>query len=209
MIALLIATYFGRLIAGYGFIYADVPLFSEVAVLIRRNLLKHILRRPGAAPLPDSPGEAVSRFRNDVMEIPLFMLWFNDIVTGLAIIALSIGMMANISPGVTLVALTPVVLVGFIANATSSHIQNYRRASRQARTIDDAAEILVVSLEVARLLVGARRGQIREDGRELLHRHRRDRDERILRGRLGDHFAGKELLGEEFASLEELFGGPA
>ncbi len=72
VVALILASYLGRMAGGYGFLYADVPIFSEIAVLLRRNLLKHILRRPGAAPLPDSPGEAVSRFRNDVMEIPLF-----------------------------------------------------------------------------------------------------------------------------------------
>ena len=132
VIVLLVAAYIGRQAGDYGFYYADVPLFSEIAVLLRRNLLKHILRRPGASPLPDSPGEAVSRFRNDVMEIPLFTLWFNDIVTGLAIIAISIGMMANISASMTLVALAPVVLVGFIANTAASRIQRYRWASRQA-----------------------------------------------------------------------------
>src|SRR5262245_43979696 len=51
----------GRVIAGYGFYYADVPIFADIPTLLRKNLLRHILRRPGAAPLPDSPGEALSR----------------------------------------------------------------------------------------------------------------------------------------------------
>ena len=80
ILALVVATFFGRVIGAYGFYYADVPLFAEIATLLRKNLLKHILRRPGASPLPDSPGEAVSRFRNDVIEIPLFAIWFNDII---------------------------------------------------------------------------------------------------------------------------------
>ncbi len=60
------------------------------------------------------------------------MLWFNDIITGLGLIVVSIFLMAKISVFVTLVALAPVILVGFIANATSQRIQRYRRASRQA-----------------------------------------------------------------------------
>jgi ATP-binding cassette, subfamily B, bacterial len=132
VITLVGAACLGRVAGHAGFFYADVPLFSEIAGLIRRNLLKHILRRPGASPLPDSPGEAVSRFRNDVREIPLFILFFNDTLCGLGIIVGSILLMANINLSVTLIALTPVLLVGFIANAASKRITRYRRASRQA-----------------------------------------------------------------------------
>ncbi len=126
------ASFLGACWAITALYYADVPLFSEIALLLRKNLLKHILRRPGAAPLPDSPGEAVSRFRNDVIEIPLFVIWINDILVGLLIIVISIGMMVNISLTVTLIALAPLLLVGLIANAASSRIEHYRRASRQA-----------------------------------------------------------------------------
>ena len=132
IVALLVGAFVGRTIGGYGFAYADPPIFSEVAVLLRKNLLKHILRRPGAAPLPDSPGEAVSRFRNDVVEIPLFAIWLNDIITGMLVIAVSIALLASISLPVTLMALAPLVLIGFIANMASKRYEDYRRASRQA-----------------------------------------------------------------------------
>jgi len=132
ILAFLVAAYLGRLVSEYGFVYADVPLFSEVAVLLRKNLLKHILRRPGAAPLPDSPGEAVSRFRNDVIEIPLFAIWINDILVGLLIVVISIALMLQISVQITLIAMAPILLVGFIANAASKRIGEYRKASRQA-----------------------------------------------------------------------------
>jgi ATP-binding cassette subfamily B protein len=132
VVALVIASWLGRVIGSYGFYYADVPLFADVSTLLRRNLLTHILRRPGAAPLPDSPGEAVSRFRNDVIEIPLFVIWINDILVGLLVIIFSIGLMTSISPMVTVWALVPVVLVGLIANAASKRYERYRRASRQA-----------------------------------------------------------------------------
>jgi len=132
IVAFLIANWLGRVLGGYGFYYADVPIFNDTAMLLRKNLLTHILRRPGASPLPDSSGEAISRFRNDVMEIPLFVIWINDIIIGLTIIVVSVVLMARISPSVTALALTPLLIVGIIANGAMKRIERYRRASRQA-----------------------------------------------------------------------------
>ena len=125
-------TFLMRMGGELGFFYADVPIFAEGATLLRKNLLRHILRRPGASPLPESPGEAVSRFREDVVEIPLFLLWFNDSTSGLVVILISLGVMINISLPLTLLALLPVIFVGFIANTATHRIERYRRASRQA-----------------------------------------------------------------------------
>lgn len=132
IVAFVVATWLGRVLGGYGFFYADVPIFADIPTLLRKNLLRHILRRPGASPLPDSAGEAVSRFRNDVTEIPLFAIWINDILTGLGIIVISLILMISINPQITLLALAPLVIVGMIANMASSRIERYRRASRQA-----------------------------------------------------------------------------
>src|SRR5829696_4431140 len=132
IIAFSLATWVGRVLASYGFYYADVPIFAEMSTLLRKNLLRYILKRPGAAPLPDSPGEAVSRFKNDVNEIPLFVILINDIMVGLVIIGISIYLMAQISPTVTLMALAPLVVVGIVANLATSRIEHYRRASRSA-----------------------------------------------------------------------------
>ena len=132
ILAFLVAIWFGRILGTYGFYYADVPIFADLSTLLRKNLLRYILRRPGAAPLPDSPGEAVSRFRNDVLEIPLFVLWFNDILTGLLIILVSIILLMRISLSITLLALIPLLIVGLIANLAAGRIEQYRRASRRA-----------------------------------------------------------------------------
>lgn len=132
IVAFLAATWLGRVLASYGFYYADVPIFADMNTLLRRNLLRHILRRPGASPLPDSAGEAVSRFKTDVDQIPLFVILVNDIMVGLAIIAVAIVLMTRINPSVTVMALIPVIIVGIIANLATSRIEHYRRASRQA-----------------------------------------------------------------------------
>jgi ATP-binding cassette subfamily B protein len=132
IIAFALASWVGRVLASYGFYYADVPIFADMATLLRKNLLKYILRRPGASTLPDSPGEAVSRFKKDVEEIPLFVILINDIMVGIGIIAAAIFLMARISPSVTVLALIPLLIVGVIANLATSRIEHYRTASRQA-----------------------------------------------------------------------------
>jgi len=131
IVAFFLAIWLGRVLAGYGFYYADVPIFAEMGTLLRKNLLQYILKRPGASQLPDSPGEAVSRFKGDVNEIPLFVILINDILVGLAIIAASIVLMTQISPSVTAMALIPLVIVGIVANIATGRIEHYRRASRQ------------------------------------------------------------------------------
>jgi ATP-binding cassette, subfamily B, bacterial len=130
--AFFVMTWLGRVLASYGFYYADVPIFADMDTLLRKNLLGYILRRPGASALPDSAGEAISRFRNDVNEIPLFVILINDIMVGIGIIVYSIALMSRISTSVTLMALAPVILVGLIANAATGRIEHYRRASRRA-----------------------------------------------------------------------------
>lgn len=132
IIAFALTSWVGRVLASYGFYYADVPIFADMSTLLRKNLLKYILRRPGASTLPDSPGEAVSRFKKDVEEIPLFVILINDIMVGIGIIAVAIFLMARISPSVTVMALIPLLIVGVIANLATRRIEHYRTASRQA-----------------------------------------------------------------------------
>jgi len=132
IVALSIVAWLGRVIGSYGFYYADVPIFADIPTLLRKNLLRYILKRAGAAPLPDSPGEAVNRFKNDVNEIPLFVILINDILIGLVIVFVAVALMTHINSSVTVMALIPLLIVGVIANVASSRIEHYRRASRQA-----------------------------------------------------------------------------
>jgi ATP-binding cassette subfamily B protein len=131
-VALIVGAYLGRVVGEYGFYYADVPIFNEMAMLLRKNLLRYILRRPGASPLPDSSGEAISRFRTDVIEIPLYTIWINDILVSLLIIAVTVWLMVRVNLQITLMALSPLIIVGLVANMSANRIEKYRQASRQA-----------------------------------------------------------------------------
>jgi len=135
IVALLFVSELGRIMGIYGIIASNVPFFVHTMTLLRKNLLKNILKRPGASALPDSPGEAISRFRGDVFEISLFALWLNNIQSMLIFGLISIAVMFSINPTITLLVLLPFVAVGIIANAATARIEKYRRASRKATGI--------------------------------------------------------------------------
>ncbi len=135
IVALLLAFELGRDAGITGLIRSNVPFFVHTMTLLRKNLLKYILRRPGAKALPDSPGEATSRFGGDVFEIPLFALWLNDIQGSLFFGIVAIIIMLSISPTIGVIAVIPFIFVGFIAAAATNKIEQYRRASRRAAGI--------------------------------------------------------------------------
>ena len=130
--AFLVAIAVGR---GMAF-FTDVVLYFTfqytVSALLRRNIFDTILRRPGAQAVPDSPGEAVSRFRDDAIELAWFMSEML-IVFGFgtfAIVALIVMLRINVT--ITLVVFIPLSIVIFIANFAQNKITQYRKASREA-----------------------------------------------------------------------------
>jgi len=135
LVAFLFAGEVGRLLGLYGLVSTNVPFFGATLTLLRKNLLRHILRRPGASALPDSPGEAISRFRGDVFEIPLFSLWMNDLIGNIAFSVVALIVMLKIDARITLLVMIPFVFVAFISAASTSRIDRYRRASRRATGI--------------------------------------------------------------------------
>ncbi|MHB9109733.1 MAG: ABC transporter ATP-binding protein [Armatimonadota bacterium] len=123
-------------IAGvFGLTLTNVPFFLHNLTMLRHNMLRHILRRPGATALPDSPGEAVSRFRGDVIEVPMFALWMNDLLGSVVYCVIAIIIMARISASITFFAVLPLLVIGVVANLAANRIEEYRRASRRASGI--------------------------------------------------------------------------
>jgi ATP-binding cassette subfamily B protein len=135
LVGFLWACEMGRTLGIFGLISTNVPFFVNTMTLLRKNLLTHILRRPGASALPDSPGEAISRFRGDVFEISLFALWINDILGMLAFGLVALITMVTINARIALLSILPFILVGIIANSATERIEKYRRASRKASGI--------------------------------------------------------------------------
>ena len=71
--AILIAVAVGRGAAFFTDVFLYFTFQYTITALLRCNIFDTILRRPGAKSIPESPGEAVSRFRDDAEEVAYFM----------------------------------------------------------------------------------------------------------------------------------------
>ena len=62
-------TYLGTFLLGATFDIVNWMYWISCEVLVRKNMMLGVLKKPGAQALPDTTGEAISRFRGDVMNV--------------------------------------------------------------------------------------------------------------------------------------------
>jgi len=132
ILALVLMTTLARIvIIVFGFV-ADMPHRFSMSGLLRRNMFARILERPGARALPDSPGEAISRFRDDARQAEDAVSWTLDTIGMLAFCALALVVLLSINARIALFVFAPVAGVVAAAHAASTRIQRVRRDSREA-----------------------------------------------------------------------------
>lgn len=121
-----------QMLSNIGAVTVEVTVQMTIAALLRRNLFERILQRPGANALPSSPGEAISRFRNDVQEIVGFLTWTLDPVGQFLVIIVALLVMISINPLITVAVFLPLVAVLLIVNTATKRIQKYRKANQES-----------------------------------------------------------------------------
>jgi ATP-binding cassette subfamily B protein len=132
LIALLLGFTLARCASIYiGFI-TDVNFRFRMGMLLRRNVLEHILKRPGAKAIPCSPGEAISHFRDDVDQSEEAVSWSVDVFGMTCFAVISCFILIRIDTEMTLLVFLPLVLVIVIAQLATTRLQKYRAASREA-----------------------------------------------------------------------------
>jgi ATP-binding cassette, subfamily B, bacterial len=134
LISLLVVVQVARTIIVFPSAAVDVTFRMNTGSLLCKNLLTQILRRPGAQALPTSSGEAISRFRDDVGEIGMFIgrPLLLDFVGATVFAVISLTIMLRINAAMTLLVFTPLVGIVAATRIASTRIQSYRSASRQA-----------------------------------------------------------------------------
>ena len=112
--------------------FVEILMRFTMSGLLRRNLLRHVLNRPGVHALPYSIGEAISRFRDDAYQAEDAVDWSDEIV-GQGLLAVGAFLvLLHIDVRMTLVAVLPLVVVVAIARRASTALGRYRAASSQA-----------------------------------------------------------------------------
>lgn len=112
--------------------FVEINLRFIMSGLVRRNLLRNILARPGAHALPYSIGETISRFRDDAYQAEDNMDW-SDEITGQGVFAVvAFLVLLHINARMTLIAILPLVLVAAAVRRASTALDRYREASSQA-----------------------------------------------------------------------------
>jgi len=129
---LLVAAAVARVVSLLAAVTAELSLHLVINALLHRNLLARILQHPGAQALPSSPGEAISRFRDDVHHVVGFLSWTIDPVGQAAVIIIALIVLVRVSPLMTLAVLLPLVLTLAIVNIANHRIRQFRRESQES-----------------------------------------------------------------------------
>jgi ATP-binding cassette subfamily B protein len=132
LLALLVGIAVARVIELFIGVTFEFSTLETVAALLRRNLFEHILAQPGARALPASPGEAISRFRDDGQVVARFLTWTMDPIGQALAMLVGLGVLVRIDPLITAAVAVPLVGVLAIVNAATRRIQEYRRAQQEA-----------------------------------------------------------------------------
>jgi len=122
-----------RVLARYWTLLSDMAFQEPLRALLQRNLMESVLAQPGAQPLPVAPGEAVSRFGDDVGEVKDFPVWLPDMLGKLLFALVALIIMARIDWVMTLVAVGPGLLGLWLAKFAWSRMLRAFESSALAR----------------------------------------------------------------------------
>ena len=152
--------------------YVELIMRFRMSGLLRRNLLRHVLARPGALPLPYPVGDTISRFRDDAYVAEDCLDWTDEnIIQGLIALG-AVIVLLRIDAGITLAVVTTLVVVAVVAQRASLALGRYREASSQA-TSELTGAIGDILGSVQTLQAAGAEGRAVAHIRRLNHRRRR------------------------------------
>lgn len=146
--------------------------------LLTVNLVQRILDHPGADALPESPGEAISRFRDDVHQVEDSLSWLLDALGQFVFAAGAMAVLMRVNMRIAAWLMLPAALVGVATRLTRGAVIRYRQARREAaaRVTDALGELFgavqAVQVAAAEDKVGAHLRVLNEGHRRLALRDR-------------------------------------
>jgi ATP-binding cassette subfamily B protein len=132
VIALFVAVEVINMLVRSGLDYGWGSFLPASAALLRRNLLRELLDAHGARGLIDSPGEAMSRFRDDANEIADAVDGLIDLIGRSWFAAAAMFVMYQIDATITLLVFVPLGILVAVVDRLGERTAGLRRASREA-----------------------------------------------------------------------------
>src|SRR5690349_6034866 len=143
-------TFLALLAGAYGsrqaIFFCGFRLFSRyylsVQAFFRRNLLDYLMCARGSRVIPESPAEAVSRFRDDVNDLADYAETLIDL-SGLALYgAAAIAVLLWVNSLIAAIVCAPLLITALMMRSLSGTIRTYRRRMREAtaRVVDAIGE---------------------------------------------------------------------
>ncbi len=150
----------------------EITMRFTMSGMLRRNLLRYVLNRPGAAALPFPVGETISRFRDDAYAAEDNLDWTDETIGSAVIALVAVAVLMWVDATITLVMLAPLVAVVIIAQRASAVLGRYREASSQA-TSEVTGAIADVLAAVPTLQAAGAEGHVVDHIRRLSVQRRR------------------------------------
>ena len=132
LIALLAAYGLARLALMFAGMWSDVNFIFRTGSLMRRNMLGRVYALPGAQAVDQSPGEMITRFREDVEHTEEAVSWTVDMSGSAVFAAIALTILISTDARMTLFVFAPLVVVIAIAERAGTRIRRYRVAARKA-----------------------------------------------------------------------------
>ncbi|MEI6440875.1 MAG: ABC transporter ATP-binding protein [Alphaproteobacteria bacterium] len=112
--------------------WAFVTFTSASRLMIRTNMMGWIMFARGSRPSPGTPGEALSRFRDDVAEVIAFIEGWAETFGQAVFAVLALWIMWGINSTVTFAVIAPMILMVFITQKITAGVHRYSRVAREA-----------------------------------------------------------------------------
>jgi len=132
LIAAVVAYGLGRIALMFLAMHNDVHLEFRVSSLMRRNMLGRIYEMPAAQAVQGSPGEMISRFREDVDHTQETLSWTVDMVGASLFAGFAVWILVGIDAKLTLAVFAPLVIIVLLAERLGGRIKRYREEAQAA-----------------------------------------------------------------------------
>ena len=132
LLAVIVGIGLARVCIIVGSIHINSTFFHTIGAVMRINALDHVLSRPGAKALSESPGKSVSRFRDDVEDLQHATEWTVDLVGMIVTAIFCLVVMGSINAQITRLVFLPLLVIVAVVNILRAKLEAYRLASRAA-----------------------------------------------------------------------------